>query len=145
MNEKYDLIETAKRAGNFRVFVQALEAAGLEDILKETGPYTVFAPIDDAFVKVPKAKLESWFRTENRDSLRSMLTNLIISEKLPSADLKRRDEIRSMKGEKLNIESRAGLWVNEGQVINPDLEASNGVIHGIDAVLMPQTQVASAG
>lgn len=144
MNEKYDLVETARRAGNFRVFVQALEVTGLEDILQGPGPYTVFAPVDDAFVRVPKDKLHNLFRTEKRDTLRSILTNHILSEKLSSTDLKKQDETRSMNGEKLSIESRAGLWINEGQVINPDLEASNGVIHGIDTVLMPETQVASA-
>lgn len=144
MNEKYDLVETARRAGNLRVFVQALEAVGLADTLKETGPFTVLAPVDDAFARQPKEKLEGLFRTENRDTLRSILTNHILPEKWPSADLKKRDGIRSVTGEELIIESRAGLWINEGQVINPDLEASNGVIHGIDTLLMPQTQVASA-
>lgn len=144
MNEKYDLVETARRAGNFRVFVQALEAVGLADTLKETGPFTVLAPVDDAFARQPKEKLEGLFRTENRDTLRTILTNHILPEKLPSADLKKRDETRSVTGEKLSIESRAGLWINEGQVIDPDLDASNGVIHAIDTVLMPQTQVASA-
>ena len=146
MNEKYDLVETARRAGNFRVFVQALDATGLDAVLKETGPYTVLAPIDDAFVTLPKAQLESLFRTENRDSLRSLLTNLIIPEKLLSADLKRRDEARSINGEKFRIEGRgAGLWINDARVITPDLEASNGILQGIDTVLLPQTQVAPAG
>ena len=143
--EKHDLIETAKRAGNFRVFVQALEAVGLEDILKETGPYTVLAPIDEAFLKMSKAKLETLFKIENRDSLRSILTNFIIAEKFLAADLKLRDEIRSINGEELRLESGGGgLWVNQAQVVTSDLEACNGVIHAIDTVLMPQTQVAAA-
>lgn len=145
MNENYDLVETANHAGNFRVFLQALEAAGLKDTLKETGPYTILAPVDDAFIKVPQTKLHDLFKSENRESLRSLLKNHIIAGDLPSRDLKRHDEISSMNGEELRIESRAGLWANEAQVITPDLKATNGVLHGIDTVLMPQAQAAAAG
>jgi uncharacterized surface protein with fasciclin (FAS1) repeats len=144
MDEKYDLVETANHAGNFRLFLQALEAAGLKDTLKETGPYTILAPVDDAFIKIPQTNLHDLFKSENRESLRSLLRNHIIAGDLPSRDLKRHDEIRSMNGEELRIESRAGLWANEAQVITPDLKASNGVLHGIDTVLMPQTQAAAA-
>jgi uncharacterized surface protein with fasciclin (FAS1) repeats len=144
MKENYDLVELANHAGNFRLFLQALEAAGLKDTLKETGPYTILAPIDDAFVKMPQTKLHDLFKSENRESLRSLVRNHIIAGDLPSRDLKRHDEIGSMNGEELRIESRTGLWVNEAQVITPDLKASNGVLHGIDTVLMPQTQVAAA-
>ena len=144
MKEKYDLVETANHTGKFRIFLQALEAAGLKDTLKETGPYTILAPVDDAFIKIPQTKLHDLFKSENRESLRSLLRNHIIAGDLPSRDLKRHDQIRSMNGEELRIESRAGLWANEAQVITPDLKASNGVLHGIDTVLMPQTQAAAA-
>ena len=144
MNEKYDLVETANHAGNFRLFLQALEAAGLKDTLQETGPYTILAPVDDAFVKIPQTKLHDLFKSENRESLRSLLRNHIVAGDLQSRDLKSHDEIRSMNGEELRIESRAGLWANEAQVITPDLKASNGVLHGIDTVLRPQTQAAAA-
>jgi len=144
MDEKYDVVETANNAGHFRLFLQALEAAGLTETLKETGPYTILAPVDDAFIKMPQTKLHDLFKAENRESLQSLLRNHIIAEELFSRDLKRRDEMRSMKGEELRIESRAGLWVNEAQVITPDLKASNGVLHGIDTVLMPQTQAVAA-
>jgi uncharacterized surface protein with fasciclin (FAS1) repeats len=143
MKEKYDVVETANQAGNYRVFLQALEAAGLKETLRETGPYTIFAPVDDAFLRVPKARLEYLFRTENRESLQLLLRKHIIPGNLLSSDLKRRDGIRSMKGEELRIESRMGLWINEAQVIIPDLKASNGVIHGIDTVLMFQAQSAA--
>ena len=144
MNEKFDVIEMANQAGNFRVFLQALEAAGLKETLRESGPYTILAPVDDAFVKIPKHKLEDLFKVENRGSLQSLLRNHIVAGNLLSSDLKRHDEIRSMKGEELRIESRAGLWINEAQVITPDLKATNGVIHGIDTVLMFQTQGVAA-
>lgn len=145
MNEKYDLVETANHTGNFRILLQALEVAGLKDTLKETGPYTILAPVDDAFVKMPQTKLHDLFKSENRELLRSLLENHIIAGNLPSRELKRHDEVRSMSGEELRIASRVGLWANEAQVITPDLKASNGVLHGIDTVLMPQTQAAAAG
>lgn len=145
MNDKYDLVETANHTGNFRILLQALEVSGLKDTLKETGPYTILGPVDDAFVKIPQTKLHDLFKSENRESLRSLLKNHIIAGNFPSRELKRHDELRSMNGDELRIESRAGLWANESQVITPDLKASNGVLHGIDTVLMPQTQAAAAG
>jgi len=144
MNEKYDLVETANNAGNLRLFLQALEATGLRDTLKDTGPFTILAPVDDAFLKIPQTKLHDLFKTENRESLKSLLRNHIIPGKLLSGEMKEHDEISSMNAEDLIIESHAGLWVNEAQVITPDLKASNGVIHGIDAVIMPQPQAAAA-
>jgi uncharacterized surface protein with fasciclin (FAS1) repeats len=144
VNEEYDLIETANRTGNFRILLQALEVAGLKDILKETGPYTILAPIDDAFINIPQNKLHDLFKSENRESLRSLLKNHLIAANLASRELKRHEQVTSMNGEELRIESRAGLWVNEAEVIVPDITASNGVIHGLHTVLMPQTQRAAA-
>ena len=144
MNENYDLVETANHAGNFRLFLQALEAAGLKNTLKETGPYTILAPVDDAFLKIPQTKLHDLFKAENRELLKSLLKNHIIGGKLLSGEMKEHDEISSMNAEDLIIESHAGLWINEAQVITPDLKASNGVVHVIDAVIMPQTQAAAA-
>ena len=117
---------------------------GLRDTLKDTGPFTILAPVDDAFLKIPQTKLHDLFKTENRESLKSLLRNHIIPGKLLSGEMKEHDEISSMNAEDLIIESHAGLWVNEAQVITPDLKASNGVIHGIDAVIMPQPQAAAA-
>ena len=144
MNENYDLIETARHAGNFRIFLQALEATGLTETLQRTGPYTILAPLDDAFLKFPQTILHDLFKIENRASLQSVLTNHITTGNLLSQDLKLRDQIRSMRGEELRIESSAGLRVHEAQVITVDLEASNGVLHGLDALLLPQTSVATA-
>jgi len=144
MNENYDLVETANHAGNFRLFLQALEATGLRDTLKDTGPFTILAPVDDAFLRIPQTKLHDLFKTKNRETLKSLLRNHIIPGKLLSGEMKEHDEISSMNAEDLIIESHAGLWVNEAQVITPDLKASNGVIHGIDAVIMPQPQAAAA-
>lgn len=145
MKEKYDVIEAADRAGQYRVFLQALDAAGLKKTLKETGRYTILAPVDDAFLKIPQSRLNELFRMENRETLQLLLRNHIINGELSSKELKRRDETRSVKGDLLRIESRTELWVNDARVVNPDLKGTNGVLHGIDTVLIPQAQTVSAG
>lgn len=144
MNEKFDVIETANQSGNFRVFLQALETTGLKQTLKDAGPYTLFAPIDDAFVKLPQSKRENLFKPENRESLQLLLRNHIVLANVPSNQLKRLDEIRTAGGNGLRIESRAGLWLNEAQVLTTDIMASNGVLHSIDTVLVPESQAAAA-
>ena len=144
MEHKLDVIEAANMAGTFRIFVRALEAVGLVETLQETGPYTILAPVDDAFVQMPRTQLHEILKPENRESLRSLLKNHIIPGDLPSEELKKHEEIRAVTGEQLRIEARAGLWVNEGRVVSPDLKASNGVVHGIHTLLMPQAQPAAA-
>jgi uncharacterized surface protein with fasciclin (FAS1) repeats len=144
MNEEFDVIETATQSGNFRVFLQALETAGLKQNLKDAGPYTLFAPIDDAFLKMPASKRETLFKPENKELLQSLLRHHIVLGKVPSSELKRLDQIRTAGGQELTIESRAGLWINEAQVLTTDLIASNGVLHGIDAVLMPESRAAAS-
>lgn len=144
MNEKIDVIETANKAGNFRMFLQALDVAGLKQTLRDTGPYTVLAPVDDAFAKLPKAKLEGLFKGENKESLQALLRNHIVSGKLLTTELKNADQTRTMKGEELKVKDEKGIWVNEAKVVSPDLVATNGVLHGIDQILIPQTQAATA-
>ncbi len=143
MKAKYDVMETANQAGKFGVFIEAIETAGFTEALKEPGPYTILAPVDEAFKRMPKANREKLFSSENRESLQSLLRHHIVPGALLTSDLMRRDGMRSIKGDELRIESRVGLWVNEAQVIRPDLKASNGVVHGIDAVLLPQTESAT--
>lgn len=146
MNEKHDVIETANESGNFRIFLQALETTGLKEFLKDAGPYTVLAPIDAAFLKIPQAKREALFKPENRELLESVSRNHIVLGNVPSSDLKRRDEIRTVAaGQELRVEGRgAGLWINEAQVLTTDIRASNGVLHAIDTVLMPENGAAAA-
>lgn len=145
MKQTYDVIETAKRNGGFAVFTGALADAGLLEALKEMGPYTLFAPTDEAFAKIPKHKLDDLLKPEKRETLQALLRNHIVPGKLTANELKALSETKSAKGEELKIESREGLWINQARVVSPDLEASNGVLHGIDSILMPQTQVATAG
>ncbi len=145
MKQNYDVIETAKKTGGFGVFTGAIAKAGLEETLKDTGPYTLFAPTDQAFAKIPKNKLDDLLKPENQERLQMLLRNHIVSGKLTAGELKTLGDTKSAKGEQLKIESREGLWINQAKVVSADLEASNGVLHGIDTVLMPQTQVATAG
>ena|SRR5688572_24448345 len=145
MKQNYDVIETAKKSGAFQVFTMAMAEAGLEETLKEMGPYTIFAPTDKAFAKIPKHELDDLLRPENKERLQLLLRNHIVPGKLAASELKTLDKTRTAQGQQLKIESRAGLWINEAKVVSPDLEASNGVLHGIDTVLMPQSYEAAAG
>jgi len=145
MKQNYDVIETAKKSGGFQVFTGAVAEAGLEEALKDMGPYTVFAPTDQAFAKIPRNKLEHLLKPENKERLQLLLRNHIVPGKLTASELKTLDKTKTALGKELKIESRAGLWINEAKVVSPDLEASNGVLHGIDTVLMPQSYEAAAG
>jgi uncharacterized surface protein with fasciclin (FAS1) repeats len=145
VKQNYDVIETARRSGGFLVFTGAVVDAGLADALREMGPYTVFAPTDKAFAKIPRNKLDDLLRPENLARLQLLLRNHIVPGKLRVSELKTLDKARTAQGLELKIESRAGLWINEAKVVSPDLEASNGVLHGIDTVLMPHSYEAAAG
>ena len=144
MKANHDLIETAKRAGSFQVFTRAVADAGFEETLKMMGPYTVFAPTDQAFARYPKAEFERLFKPQNKEGLQLLLRNHIVPRKLMVSDLKSLDKMRNAKGEELKIESRSGVWINEAKILLADLEASNGVLHGIETVLTPHAQVAHA-
>lgn len=144
MRANHDLIETAKRAGKFEVFTRAVAEAGFEETLKRMGPYTVFAPTDQAFARYPKAEFERLLQPQNKGSLQLLLRNHIVPRKLMVTDLKSLDKTMNAKGEELKIESRSGVWINEAKILLADLEASNGVLHGIETVLTPQVQVAHA-
>jgi uncharacterized surface protein with fasciclin (FAS1) repeats len=145
MKQNYDVIETAKKSGGFQVFTGAVVEAGLEEVLKELGPYTIFAPTDQAFAKIPRSKLDDLLKPENKEKLQLLLRNHIVPGKLAVSELKTLEKTQTAQGQELKIESRAGLWINEAKVVSPDLEASNGVLHGIDTVLMPQALGATAG
>lgn len=144
MKQNYDVMETAKKSGGFEIFTRAIANAGLEEALKEMGPYTIFAPTDQAFAKIPKNNLDDLLKPENKATLQLLLRNHIVSGKLVADELKTLDKTKTAQGENLEIDARGGLWINEAKVVSPDLEASNGVIHGIDTVLFRQTKVATA-
>ena len=130
-----DIVDTAVAAGNFKTLVTALKAAGLVDTLKGKGPFTVFAPTDDAFAKIPKADLDALLA--NKAKLKSVLTYHVVSGKVMSTDIKP-GKVKTVEGEQLTLSTKDGVMVNNAKVVAADVAADNGVIHAIDTVLMPK-------
>jgi len=130
-----DVVDTAVQAGNFTTLVTAVKAAGLVDTLKGPGPFTVFAPTDAAFAKVPKATLDALLA--DKAALTKVLTYHVVSGKLMAADL-RAGKLKTLEGQDLTIATMGGVTVDKAKVVAADVAASNGVIHAIDTVLMPK-------
>ncbi len=134
-----DIVDTASEAGSFSTLLAAAEAAGLVETLKSEGPFTVFAPTDDAFAALPEGTVDSLLMEENKDQLTQILTYHVVPGKVMSGDLSDGMEAETVEGSIVTIGTDGGVTVNEANVTNPDIEASNGVIHVIDAVLMPDS------
>jgi len=136
-----DIVGVLAKSPNHKTFSQLVKTAGLVDTLKAKGPFTVFAPTDAAFAKLPKATLDSLKKPENKDKLKSILLYHIINGRVTSRDLmgmKSPTSVSSLNGAKLTItHTKSAIKVNKAAVIKPDLTASNGIVHTIDAVLMP--------
>ena len=130
-----DIVDTAVAAGNFKTLASALTAAGLVDTLKGPGPFTVFAPTDEAFAKIPKADLDKLLA--NKAKLKSVLTYHVVAGKVMAADIKP-GMVKTVQGTDLTISKSGGVMVNNAKVVAADVAASNGVIHAIDTVLMPK-------
>ncbi len=136
-----DIVDTAVSAGSFTTLVTAVQAAGLVDTLKGDGPFTVFAPTDEAFAALPAGTLENLLKPENRESLRAVLLYHVVSGKVMSTQAASLNEATAVSGAELPItRSGSGLMVAGANVVSPDIEASNGVIHVIDAVMLPPTK-----
>lgn len=136
-----DIVDTAVKAGSFNTLVTAVKAAGLVDTLKGKGPFTVFAPTDEAFAKLPKATLESLLKPENKKALASILTYHVLpgrydAKRITGAKVKQFG-IKSVQGSNVEVDLRKGVKVSGANVVKTDIIASNGVIHVIDAVIMP--------
>ena len=129
-----DIVDTAVSAGNFKTLVTALKAADLVNTLKGKGPYTVFAPTDEAFAKIPKADLDALLA--NKEKLTAVLTYHVVSGKVMAKDVKAGDVV-TVNGKTIKITTDGGVVVNTSKVTATDIKASNGVIHVIDSVLMP--------
>lgn len=133
-----DIVDTAV-AGNFNTLVAAVKAAGLVETLKGPGPFTVFAPTDEAFAKLPPGALEALLQPANKDKLRGILMYHVVPGKVTSRQVVKLDSARTAGGGTLAIKTMDGaVMVNDARVIKADIPASNGVIHAIDTVLMPQ-------
>lgn len=134
-----DIVETATKAGKFTILVKALEAAGLTETLRGQGPYTVFAPTDEAFAKLPAGTLESLLKPENKEQLRAILLYHVVPGRVTSSEVAKMTEAKTAQGETLRIRASDGaVKVDDATVTQADIAASNGVIHIIDSVLLPK-------
>jgi uncharacterized surface protein with fasciclin (FAS1) repeats len=131
-----DIVAVASGNPDFSTLVSAVQAAGLVETLQGEGPFTVFAPTNDAFAKVPADVLEKLLKPENKDALAAVLTYHVLSGKVMAADVAAGD-VASVQGDNITITTEGGVKVNEANVIATDVAASNGVIHVIDAVILP--------
>lgn len=133
-----DIVDTAVAAGSFNTLVKAVQAAGLVDTLKGDGPFTVFAPTDEAFAKLPAETLEALLKPENKDKLTAILTYHVVPGKVMSADIAGKSlMVESVQGSKISVDATSNVMVDNANVVKADIETSNGVIHVIDTVIMP--------
>lgn len=136
-----DIVDTAVAAGQFTTLAAALKAAGLVETLKGPGPFTVFAPTDAAFAKLPAGTVETLLVPENKDDLIAVLTYHVIPASLPAAEVVKYDQAETVNGARLDIEAAGGsVRVNGATVTSADVVASNGVIHVVDTVLLPPSE-----
>ena len=136
---KPDIVDTAVAAGSFNTLVKAVTAAELVETLKGKGPFTVFAPTDDAFSALDSNLLESLLKPENKGKLTGILTFHVLAGKVMSSDISGTIEATTVNGQKLVVkESYGKVFVNDSQVVTADIEADNGVIHVINKVLLPE-------
>ncbi len=133
-----DIVDTAVAAGSFNTLVAAVEAAGLVETLKGEGPFTVFAPTDDAFAALPEGTVETLLLEENRDQLVAILTYHVVPGAVMSGDLTNGMTATTVQGTDVTIMTEGGVTVNGANVVTADIATSNGVIHVIDAVILPE-------
>ena len=133
-----DIVDTAVAAGSFKTLAAALQAADLVDTLKGKGPFTVFAPTDAAFAKLPAGTVENLLKPENKEKLRSILTYHVVPGAVRAAQVVKLTSAETANGQSLSIKAgKDGVKVNDARVVRTDIAASNGVIHVIDTVLLP--------
>jgi uncharacterized surface protein with fasciclin (FAS1) repeats len=136
-----DIVDTAVAAGQFKTLAAALDAAGLVATLKGPGPFTVFAPTDDAFAKLPAGTVENLLKPENKDQLIAILTYHVVPDKVMAADVVKLKEAKTVNGKMLKVTVMDGaVTINDAKVTTTDIVASNGMIHVIDTVLLPPTK-----
>ena len=134
-----DIVDTAVAAGSFKTLAAALKAAGLIDTLKGPGPFTVFAPTDEAFAKLPAGTLDTLLKPENKDQLVKILTYHVVAGKVMAADVVKLQTAKTVEGGSLTVKAADGkVYVDNAQVVKTDIVTSNGVIHVIDSVVLPK-------
>ena len=137
--DKKDIVDRAVAAGDFKTLAAALQAAGLVDTLKGPGPFTVFAPTDEAFAKLPAGTVENLLKPENHDKLVAILTYHVVPGKVMAKDVVKLHEAKTVNGKDVTIMAEGGkVMVGDANVVKTDIACSNGVIHVIDSVLLPQ-------
>tara|TARA_R110000868_G_scaffold1844_12_gene14649 strand:- start:5808 stop:6266 length:459 start_codon:yes stop_codon:yes gene_type:complete len=135
-----DIVDTAVSAGSFNTLVAAVKAAGLADTLKGAGPFTVFAPTDAAFAKLPAGTVEMLLKPENKSKLVAILTYHVVPGAVMSGDIAgKKMMVGTVQGSKIDVNATDGVMVNDAKVVTADVKASNGVIHVIDTVIMPKS------
>jgi len=134
-NHGKDIVDTAVAAGQFKTLATALQAAGLVETLKGKGPFTVFAPTDEAFAKIPKADLDALLK--DKAKLTAVLTYHVVPGKVMAKDVKA-GKVKTVQGSELTVATMGGVTVDNAKVIKTDIAASNGVIHVIDTVMLPK-------
>jgi uncharacterized surface protein with fasciclin (FAS1) repeats len=133
-----DIVETAIAAGSFKTLAKALQAADLVETLKGKGPFTVFAPTDEAFAKLPPETLNDLLKAENKQKLQRILTYHVVPGRVSAADVVKLRTVKSVSGDTIDIKANAGsVMVDSARVVTTDVQASNGVIHVIDSVILP--------
>ena len=137
MHRKSDIVETALAANYFSTLATALSAAGLLETLKGDGPFTVFAPTDAAFAKMPPQTLDELLQPENKNRLAAILAYHVVPGKVTSNEVIASSSATTLQGQRVNISKHDGVKINQAKLIITDVEATNGVIHIIDSVLMP--------
>jgi uncharacterized surface protein with fasciclin (FAS1) repeats len=130
-----NIVETARDAGSFKTLLTAAKAAGLEETLSGTGPFTVFAPSDEAFAKLPAGEVESLLK--DKEKLSAILKYHVVPGKISADDVTKRSSLKTAQGSDLRVDLSQGVRVGSAKVLRTDIDASNGVIHVIDSVLRP--------
>ncbi|HET9469138.1 MAG TPA: fasciclin domain-containing protein [Vicinamibacterales bacterium] len=134
-----DIVDTAVAAGSFKTLAAALTAADLVKTLKGAGPFTVFAPTDEAFAKLPAGTVETLLKPENKAKLQRILTYHVVAGKVMAADVTKMTSAKAVSGDSMTIATRNGhVMADSSRIVKTDIAASNGVIHVIDTVLMPK-------
>ena len=138
--ESNDIVETAVAAGQFKTLAAALEAAGLIEALKGNGPFTVFAPTDEAFAKLPAGTVETLLKPENKEKLKAVLLYHVVPGNVTADQVTKLNgqSVKTLQGSSIKVKTAHGVRVDNANVIQTDIKASNGVIHVIDTVLMPK-------
>lgn len=134
-SKKMNVVEAAVAAGSFKTLVAAVQAADLVTVLSGEGPFTVFAPTDEAFAKLPKGTVEALLK--DKEKLTQVLTYHVVPGKLMAADVTRSSELQTVQGQKVVVHAKDGVKINDARVVQADVAATNGVIHVIDTVILP--------